>query len=84
MSLDPGSCNGVSPSRLSGENTRPLPTLFVASLNGRIVAVSALEEPASRDCVSALTLICGSTSAILVGLRLSLNEGWNTLSADTK
>ncbi len=74
MSLDPGCCNDVSPSKLSGEITRPLPTLFVASLNGRIVAVSAL-EPASRDCVSALTLICDSTSAILVELRISLNEG---------
>ena len=52
---------------------RPLPASFVASLNGRAVAVSTLER-ASRDCVSALTLICGSTSAIVQGLLLSLRE----------
>lgn len=36
---------------------------------------------ASRDCVSALSLICGSTSAIVVWLRLSLNKGRTSLIA---
>ena len=47
--------------------------LFVASLNDRAAGASTLEL-ASRDCVSDLTLICGSTSAIVVGLWLSLNN----------
>lgn len=64
----------VSPSRFSDEVMRQFPVLFVASLNGRIVGVSTF-EPASRDCVSALSLICGSTSAIFVRLRLSLKKG---------
>ena len=81
MLLNAGSGDGVSPSTLSGETMRPLPVLFDASLNGRIVGVSALDL-ASRDCVSVLTLICGSTSAIVVGLRLSLNDGCNTLFAN--
>ena len=59
---------------------RPLPVLFVASFNGRVVGVSTFEL-ASRDCVSALTRICGSASAIAVRLRLSLNRGKNNLSA---
>lgn len=50
--------------------------LFVASLNGRAAGASTLEL-ASRDCVSDLTLIRGSTSAMVVGLRLSLNKGCN-------
>ena len=79
--LDPDSRNGVSPSALSGELMRPLPVVFVASLNGGSTGVSTLEL-ASCDCVSALTLICGSTSAMAVDLRLSLNEGCNTRFTD--
>ena len=59
---------------------RPLPASLVASLNGRAVVVSTLEL-ASRDCVSALTLVCGGTSAIVPGLLLSLSEAYKNVFA---
>lgn len=65
MLLNAGSRHCISPSKLSVEVMRPVPMLFVASLNGRTVGVSTL-EPISRDCISALILICGSASTIVV------------------
>lgn len=69
---------GISPSTLSDVTMRPVLVLLVASLNGRTVDVSIFELT-SRDCVSALPPTCGSTSAIVVRLRLSLNDGYKTL-----
>ena len=72
--------DGVLPSAPLNELVRTLPVLFVASLKDENTGVSTLEL-ASLGCPSALALICGSTSAMTGGLRLSLNKGCKRLSA---